>query len=177
MGINITADLSDVEVWDATRAGFTDVDPGLYEVTTESVDEHKATVKFTVKGSFGTTDLYLPKDMTKPPNKRRMKTALISHGAKADKINATGAALTISDPLFVGRKAWLLVTAVEGVDEQGRKKINDKMFLTPEQAAAWKKAAAEAKAASKANGAAAPAASAAPAATGKDAVADLLGLD
>lgn len=158
MALSIQANLANVQEWDATRGSYTDLDPGLYEVTTTDVGEHKGTVKFTVKGTFGSTDVYTPKDMNKDANARKMKAAILSHGAKKEKIEAAGDKLTITEALFVNRKAFLLVTAVEGVDDKGRKLLNDKAFVTPEQAAAWKKAQGDKPAA--------PAASPAPAANG-----------
>lgn len=161
MALNLTANFKGVEAWDATRGGFTDVEPGLYEVTTTEVGEHKATVKFVVKGTFGQAEVYVPKDMTKDANLRKMKAAVISHGAKPEKLEAAGE-ITLSDPLFVNKKAFLLVTKVEGTDDKGRALLNDKAFVTPAQAAAWKKAqkestpAAKADAAPAANGAGTP---------------------
>lgn len=159
MALNLTANFKGVQEWDATRGGFTDVEPGLYEVTTIEVGEHKATVKFVVKGSFGQTEVFSPKDMTKESNLRKMKAAVISHGANPAKLEAAGE-ITLSDPLFVNKKAYLLVTKVEGTDDKGRALLNDKSFVTPAQAAAWKKAQKEATPAAASNGAAAPAAAA-----------------
>ncbi len=176
MAISIQANLANVQEWDATRGPLTDVEPGLYEVKTTDVVEHKATVKYSVTGPFGTCEVFIPKDMTKDSNARKMKAAILSHGAKREKIEAAGDKLTITESLFVGRTAFMLVTAVEGVDDKGRKLLNDKAFVTPEQAAAWKKANASKPAAPKADPApAANGAAPAGAPAGESGLGDLFG--
>jgi hypothetical protein len=134
MPFSITADLTKDSLWDASRGAYPNPPPGLYEVTTKSADEHKATIKFVVSApGVGEFEIFVPKDMTKESNRRKMKTAIVSHGAKAEVLDKTPN-LTISEKLFVGRKAIVLVTKVEGQDEQGREKLNDRDFVTAEQA-------------------------------------------
>lgn len=153
--------------WDPTKAGAANPDPGLYDGKTTAVEIHekdggKRSLKLTVDlDGFGACDLYLGLDFSKEANQRKMKTAMIAHGMKEEKIPAALAASggNITSAFFLNRPCKVLVKAVEGTDALGRPKLNDRDFITAEQAATY-------KAATKPQGA--------PAAAG-DSVADLFG--
>ncbi len=140
MAISIKAPgVAKAEPWDATKT-FTDLDPGVYKVKTTEVSIHKTSegkeslqVNFdTVEPNAGPGVIYLGLDFSKEANKRKVLTALISHGGKPDRIAAMGDELELVDAFFVGRSAFVNVRLVDDLDAKGRKRLNDKEFVRPE---------------------------------------------
>jgi hypothetical protein len=164
MALNLAVNLGAVDLWDPTKGGTANPPPGAYEVVTKEVDVHAKGDKKSIKvvseiTSLGmTVETYLGLDTSKPSNAQKIKTALVSHGANAEKVRGTTQA-TLTDAMFVGRKAYMIVKKVDGVDEKGREKLNDRDFCTAEQFKAYSDA--QSKVAGTpppANGAGAPAA-------------------
>lgn len=136
MAISIKVNLANDSAWDATKT-FEDLDPGVYKVKTTGVEIHTKEGKQSLKISFETLDpvkgkpgdIYIGLDFTKEANRRKLLTAMISHGAKEEKIKAMGAALEITDSIFLGKEALVNVRLVDDVDEKGRKRLNDREFI------------------------------------------------
>jgi hypothetical protein len=96
-------------------------------------------------------------------NKRKLITALISHGAKAERIKAAGANLNITEAHFSGKAALVYVReanaeAAAKAKADGRAHaLNDKEFIRPEDFVELTKAAAAVGAPTPAAAGAAPA--------------------
>lgn len=148
-GFTIPVNFAGIDPWDPTKGGVNDPEPGVYtgKVTaavlhTKASDPSKQSIKVTVDlAGAGETDLYLGLDFSKAANVRKMLTALASCGVDVVKLRAAGQ-VNLVPAWFMGKDGKgapcnVIVKAVEGVDAQGRKKLNDKEFATAEQAQAW----------------------------------------
>jgi hypothetical protein len=165
---SIPVNFQGVEPWDPTKGGVNDPDPGAYACkVTKAVeyakDDGKKSIKVTVAGPFGETDLYLGLDFSKGGNVRKLATAIQSIGIDYAALQAKGS-VNVTSAWFMGKDGkgapcFIIVKAVEGTDAQGRKKLNDKEFATKAQFEAYN--AAMASGGAPANGA--PAASGTPA--------------
>lgn len=154
MAISIPMNLSDA----SERGSYAEVEPGIYAGKTKSIEPHgDKSIKFTVDLDNGqTTDIYLGTDLTKVGNRNSWYGMLASHGKNMEKIKAAGDKFTFSDAMVLaeGKNAcFILVTKVDGMDDQGRPKLNDKTFVSKERAEALKAAGGK-RVAAPANGAA-----------------------
>jgi hypothetical protein len=129
----IKMDLSDAKV---RSGGMTEVDPGAYKGKTTAVEVYNSgkSLKFTVDlGEAGECDLYPGLDVTKQGNRNGIITALASHGKNVEKIKAARDGFTLTPKFFVGVECYVLVTKIDGIDDQGRPLLNDKAFITKER--------------------------------------------
>jgi hypothetical protein len=138
----VPVDFTGVVPWDPTKGGVTDPEPGGYAGKTRGAWLHTSakggkSIKITVALSGGPeTDLYLGLDFSKPSNVQKVKTALGSmYGA--DAVEKMGQ-FKLTPAAFMGRDGqgaacYVIVRGVEGTDDKGRKKLNDKEFATKGQ--------------------------------------------
>lgn len=147
----IEVDFSKADLWDPTKGGINDPEPGAYldakvvGAVEYGKDDGKKSIKVTVAlPGAGETDLYLGLDLSKEANVRKILTALASCGVDPAKIKAKGK-VQIVPAMFMGKDGkgatcHVIVKLVEGTDAQNRKKLNDKEFATKDQALAYKAA-------------------------------------
>jgi hypothetical protein len=137
-------DFTNVPLADPMKDGINDPNPGAYRAKSTSSEFHTSraggsSIKVTVSlQGGGETDLYLGLDGSKAYNISKIKTALASMGVAVEKLGK----LDIGPQHFMGRDGkgadcYVIVRAVEGVDAQGRKKLNDKGFATKDQFEAY----------------------------------------
>lgn len=170
---NVPVDFTGVSPWDATRGGMNDPEPGAYIGRTVGAVEYdkegKKSIKVTVAlDGGGEAVLFMGLDFSKPSNLQKAATGLLSVGIPAAKL---GLVKALTPAHFMGadgkgRPCHVLVKLVEGVNEKGQKKLNDKEWLTPEQFATYKASPAAANKPSSAPAAAPAAAPASDAALG-----------
>lgn len=146
---SIPMDFTGTELWDPTKGGMNDPEPGAYAGRVVAASEHtggtsgKKSVRITVALTGGPeTDLYLGLDFSKPSNKQKFATALASCGVAVSKIQPN---TPITPAFFMGKDGkgaacYVLVKLVEGVNAKGQKNLNDKEFATKEQHDAYKAA-------------------------------------
>lgn len=154
MAISIPMNLSDAN----ERGNYEEIEPGIYAGKTKSIEPHKGgkSMIFTVELDNGqTVEIALGLDVTKKGNRNSWFGMLASHGKNMEKIQAAGDKFAFSDAMVLAEgknDCFVLVTKVDGMDDQGRPKLNDKTFISKARAEALK--AAGGKAPAKANGAA-----------------------
>lgn len=137
-------DFTGVPLADPTKPAVNDPPAGAYRARSTGSEAHTSkaggsSIKVTVDlQGAGSTDLYLGLDGSKPFNISKIKTAFASMGVPVEKIGK----LDVQPSHFMGRDGkgadcFVIVTAVEGVNEKGQKKLNDKNFATREQFEAY----------------------------------------
>lgn len=156
MAISIPMNLSDAN----ERGNYEEIEPGIYAGKTKSIEPHSGgkSMTFTVELDNGqVVDIALGIDLTKKGNRNSWYGMLASHGKNMEKIKQAGDKFTFSDAMVLAEgknSCFVLVTKVDGMDDQGRPKLNDKTFVSKERAEALKAAGGKARAAAPANGAA-----------------------
>lgn len=147
VAFNVPIDFTGVDLWDPTKAGINDPEPGAYTGKVVSASSHtgatsgKTSIKITVALANGPeTDLYLGLDLTKPSNVQKIATALASCGVDKSKL---GLVKALTPALFMGKDGkgatcYVIVKLVEGTNAKGQKNLNDKDFATREQFEAYK---------------------------------------
>lgn len=143
---SVEVNFAGVEPWDPTKGGVNDPDPGAYPAKVVKAVEYdkdgKKSIKVTVEiQGQGQTDLYLGLDFSKAGNVRKLATAIQSMGIDFAALQAKGA-IKVTPAWFMGKDGkgapcYVIVKAVEGVDAQGRKKLNDKEFASKAQFEAY----------------------------------------
>lgn len=156
MSINIPMNLSDAN----ERGNYEEIEPGIYAGKTKSIEPHSGgkSMVFTVELDNGqSADIALGIDLSKKGNRNSWFGMLASHGKNMEKIKAAGDKFAFSDAMVLAEgknSCFVLVTKVDGMDDQGRPKLNDKTFVSKERAEALKAAGGKAPAKSApANGA------------------------
>jgi len=147
VAFSIPMDFTGVELWDPTKGGMNDPEPGAYAGMVVAAGEHlgatsgKKSARITVALDGGPeTDLYLGLDFSKPSNKQKFATALASCGVTVAKIPPN---TNITPAFFMGKdgkgaRCYVIVKLVDGVNAKGQKNLNDKEFATKEQYEAYK---------------------------------------
>jgi hypothetical protein len=145
ISFNVPVDFTGVSPWDPTKGGANDPEPGAYAGRTISAVEYDNDGKKSLKVVMaleggGEATLFTGLDFSKPSNLQKAAAALLSVGIPAAKL---GLVKTLTPAHFMGqdgkgRPCHVLVKLVDGVNERGQKKFNDKEWMTAEQFAAYK---------------------------------------